>query len=100
MYLKNTIQLSLDGKYLFVSCRGPNNSAGYTLRSPRSGKLYLISTDNFEVLKVWTGGNQPTGLGLSPDGRYLATTDFHDARLNVYMIGYESLIKIKPAQEN
>lgn len=82
----NSIRLTPDGQYLFVSCRGPNNPQGYTLRSPRNGSIYLLRTDDMTVAKKWTGGNQPTGLAISPDGRMLATTDFQDHRLNLYII--------------
>lgn len=82
----NTIRLTADGRYLFVSCRGPNNPNGYTLRSPRDGKVVIIETDSMNVLTSWVQGNQPTGLEISPDGRYLATTDFMDRRLNLYLI--------------
>jgi sugar lactone lactonase YvrE len=82
----NSIGLTPGGEYLFVSCRGPNNPEGYTLRSPRNGSLYLIRTEDFSILKTWTAGNQPTGLAISPDGRMLASTDFQDRRLNLYLI--------------
>ena len=82
----NSIRLTADGNYLFVSCRGPNNPTGYTLRSPRNGSIYLIRTVDFKIIKKWAGGNQPTGLSISPDGKMLATTDFQDHRLNVYII--------------
>jgi Tol biopolymer transport system component len=35
--------------------------------------------------RVW-GRNQPTGLAVSPDGKYLAFTDFLDANLELYVI--------------
>ncbi|MDD3966391.1 MAG: hypothetical protein WC372_04335 [Candidatus Neomarinimicrobiota bacterium] len=82
----NTIQLSPGGRHLFVSCRGPNNPQGYTLRSPRNGEVMVIETDSMKILTSWVQGNQPTGLGISPDGRFLATTDFMDRRLNLYLI--------------
>mgnify|MGYP001354263614 CR=1 FL=1 len=82
----NTIRLTPDGKYLFVSCRGPNNPKGYTLRSPRDGEVVVIETEPFTTLTSWQQGNQPTGLDISPDGRYLAATDFMDNRLHLYLI--------------
>lgn len=84
----NTIQLNSQGTRLYVSCRGPNNPRGYTLRSPRSGYLYEIDTSGkkMKILNAWQGGNQPTGLALSADGKYLAATDFMDARLTVYKL--------------
>jgi len=83
----NSIRLSPDRNFLFVSCRGPNNPDGYVLKSPRNGKLFLISTTDFLIIHSWYGGNQPTGLDISPDGKYLSTTDFQESRLNLYRIG-------------
>ncbi len=82
----NTIRLTPDGKYLFVSCRGPNNPNGYTLPSPRDGDIVVIDTESFTTFTFWPQGNQPTGLDISPDGCYLATTDFMDNRVNLYII--------------
>lgn len=82
----NTIKLSKDGKYLFVSCRGPNNPKGYTLPSLRDGEILMIDTETFTVKAKWAQGNQPTGLDISHDGRYLATTDFMQKRLNLYVL--------------
>lgn len=82
----NTIKLSKDGKYLFVSCRGPNNPKGYTLPSLRDGEILVIDTESFTVKAKWAQGNQPTGLDISEDGRYLATTDFMQKRLNLYVL--------------
>jgi sugar lactone lactonase YvrE len=38
------------------------------------------------VFRQW-GGNQPTGLAVSPDGRRLVFTDFLDRRVEAYDIG-------------
>jgi len=83
----NSIRLTPDGKYLFVSCRGPNNPDGYVLKSPRNGNRLLIRTSDFSELHSWSGGNQPTGLDISPDGKYLSATDFQESRLILYRIG-------------
>lgn len=82
----NTIRLTPDGKYLFVSCRGPNNPNGYTLPSPRNGDIVIIDTESMTTLTSWAQGNQPTGLDISPDGCFLATTDFMDKHVNLYVI--------------
>lgn len=82
----NTIRLTSDGKYLFVSCRGPNNPKGYTLPSPRDADIVVIDTESMETLTSWAQGNQPTGLDISRDGCYLATTDFMDRKVNLYVI--------------
>ncbi|RKY56756.1 MAG: hypothetical protein DRP93_00670 [Candidatus Neomarinimicrobiota bacterium] len=82
----NTIRLTPDGKYLFVSCRGPNNPNGYTLPSPRDGDIVIIDTESMTTLTSWAQGNQPTGLDISPDGCFLASTDFMNKRVNLYVI--------------
>ena len=80
----NTIKLSPDGRYLFVSCRGPNNPVNYELKGPEFGKVLCIDTrTNRRVDWTW-GGNQPTGLGVSPDGKTVVFTDFQDGRAEVY----------------
>lgn len=89
----NTIRLTPDGEYLFVSCRGPNNPKGYTLPSPRNGEIVVIETEPYRILTSWPQGNQPTGLDISADGCYLATTDFMDNRLNLYVIGDPRAVK-------
>jgi len=82
----NTMKLSHDGRFLYVSCRGPNNPDGYIYPSKVNGKIQIINTDNFEIIAEWEQGNQPTGLDISPDGKYLAATDFSTHRLNLYLI--------------
>lgn len=80
----NTIDLSPDGKRLFVSCRGPNNPKSYYLRSLVDGEIYIIDTVGDRVEEILAGGNQPTGLDVSPDGRFLAFTNFLDNEVEVY----------------
>ncbi len=82
----NTMKLTPDSKYLYVSSRGPNNPKGYIYPSLVNGKIQIISTSSFEIISQWEQGNQPTGLDISPDGKYLVTTDFSDNRVNLYMI--------------
>ena len=83
----NTIEL-LNGRFLFVSSRGPNNPVDYTLRSPQNGKITVIDTGDFSVYTVFEGGNQPTGLDISPQGNLLCFSDFQDAALELYRIDY------------
>lgn len=80
----NTIALSPDGGRLFVSCRGPNNPESYLLRSPVDGEVRIIDTRTGKTETTLAGGNQPTGLALSPDGKTLAFTDFLDDLVEVY----------------
>lgn len=85
----NTIALSPDGRYLFVSCRGPNASETYLARSPRSGELHVIDTITRKVVDRRILGNQPTALAVHPSGRYLAVSNFRDNNIEFYRIdGY------------
>ena len=38
------------------------------------------------ILHTFTGGNQPTGLALSPDGRHLCFSNFQDENLELYEV--------------
>lgn len=81
----NTIVLSHDENYLYVSCRGPNNpTLGYTKKGLEMGRIYLINTKTLTVEDFWEGGNQPTGLDISPDGKHIVLSDFLDDVLRVY----------------
>ncbi|MBN1700210.1 MAG: hypothetical protein JW881_22050 [Spirochaetales bacterium] len=82
----NTIDISGDARYLFVSCRGPNNEKRYTLRSPLDGKVMIFDTETKECVATIQGGNQPTGLDVSNNGKYCAFTNFQDANFELYDI--------------
>ena len=82
----NTIKLSPDGKKLFISSRGHNNENGYLQKGPDFGKIFIYDTDA-KIITDWTwGGNQPTGLAVSPFGNLLAFSDFLDHRIEIYKI--------------
>ena len=81
----NTIDL-LDNRWLFVSSRGPNNPADYTKRSPQNGKIQIIDTKTMQIVQSFEGGNQPTGLDVSPDGKYLCFSNFQDENIELYEI--------------
>ena len=88
----NTLDLSPDGKVLYVSCRGLNGD-DYMAPGPEWGSVVLIDTATGKTLDAIVGGNQPTGLDVSPDGTYLAFSDFLDDRIRVYTIpSYEVLV--------
>jgi YVTN family beta-propeller protein len=89
----NTIRLSTDNNYLFVSCRGPNNKKDYTLRSPRNGDIFIIDTKKWENIIKWRAGNQPTGLDISASGEILAQTDFQDNRITEWLIALNGLVQ-------
>jgi len=82
----NTIDLTPDGNVLAVSCRGRNNRESYYLPGPEWGSILLFDTSNGAKLDAIVGGNQPTGLDISPDGRWLATTDLLDNRVSLYRL--------------
>jgi len=82
----NTIVLSHDERYLFVSCRGPNNPKGYHLKGYYFGQIYVIDAATLEIVEFIEGGNQPTGLDISPDDRYLVFSDFLDNAVRVYRL--------------
>ncbi len=81
----NTIDLYQD-RWLFVSCRGPNNPQDYTKRSPVNGKVLVIDSTDMSIVKEIPGGNQPTGLDVSSDGRFLCFSDFQDAKVELFKI--------------
>jgi DNA-binding beta-propeller fold protein YncE len=82
----NTIVLSPDGRRVFASSRGRNNPEDYIRPGPEFGAVYLLKADDLTLEeRVW-GRNQPTGLDVSPDGKYLVFTDFLDANLELYLI--------------
>ncbi|MGH8912206.1 MAG: YncE family protein [Acidimicrobiia bacterium] len=81
--LPNTIDLSPDGRVLAVSNRGRNNPETYYLPGPEWGSVLLLDTATGAILDAIVGGNQPTGLDISPDGAWLAYSDFLDNRVSV-----------------
>jgi len=82
----NTIDISPDGRVLFVSNRGLNNPVSYSLRGPEWGSILLFDTETGKPLDAIIGGNQCTALDVSPDGTLLAFSDFLDGRLRVYKV--------------
>lgn len=82
--LPNTIDLTPDGRVLAVSNRGRNNPESYYLPGPEWGSVLLLDAETGEILDAIVGGNQPTGLDISTDGRWLAFSDFLDNRVSVF----------------
>lgn len=90
----NTIDLSPDGKMLFVSCRGENNPKSYYVPGPEWGSILVFDTTNAAPLDAVIAGNQPTALDVSDDGTLLVFSDFLDNRLRVYEVPpYETFVK-------
>jgi DNA-binding beta-propeller fold protein YncE len=81
----NSIDLSPDGRVLYVSNRGRNGS-NYYLPGPEWGSVLAVDTGTGRYLDAIVGGNQTTGLDVSPDGRLLAFSDFLDNRVTVYAV--------------
>ena len=90
----NTIDLSPDGKVLYVSNRGKDNpTTGYLTKGPEWGSVLAIDTATGTILDAIVGGNQCTGLDVSPDGKLLAFSDFLDYVIRVYRIpDYSTLL--------
>jgi DNA-binding beta-propeller fold protein YncE len=82
----NTIDLTPDGRVLAVSNRGMDNPESYYLPGPQWGSIILIDTRTGAYLDAVVGGNQPTGLDISQDGKWLAYSDFLDDRVTVLSI--------------
>ncbi len=82
----NTIVLDKTKRYLYVSTRGPNNPETYLKPGPAFGKLQVFDVKKQVIVAEWEGGDQPTGLDLSPDGRYLVSSDFLNEAVRVYEI--------------
>ena len=82
----NTIDLTPDGKMLFVSCRGENNPTSYYIPGPEWGSILVFDTADGRPLDALIAGNQPTALDVSDDGKLLIFSDFLDNRLRVYEI--------------
>ena len=88
----NTMDLSPDGKVLYVSNRGKDNPKTYYIPGPEWGSVLAIDTGTGKILDAIVGGNQCTGLDVSPDGTLLAFSDFLDNKIRVYKIpAYQTL---------
>lgn len=83
----NTCVLSPDGEWVYVCTRGPNGKDGYEKPGPLAGELVAVNAEALAVAYRQWGGNQPTGLALSPGGTRIVFTDFLDMRVEAYDIG-------------
>jgi len=82
----NTIILTPDGRYVIAASRGVNNPVDYTRPGPDFGAVYILNANDLSLKeKIW-GRNQPTGVGVSPDGKLLVFTDFLDQNLELYWL--------------
>ncbi|MDO8964184.1 MAG: PEGA domain-containing protein [Coriobacteriia bacterium] len=95
----NTIDLSPDGRVLFISNRGENNPKSYYIPGYEWGTILLFDTVTKKPLDAIVGGNQCTALDVSDDGKKLVFSDFLDNRLRVYAVpSDETLIKGAPGR--
>ncbi|MFP4151455.1 MAG: beta-propeller fold lactonase family protein [Alkalispirochaeta sp.] len=85
----NTIAFDPEGRFLFVSERGRNNRENYLLPGPEFGRIIVLDPETLEPIQEIYGRHQPTGLAVSPDGRYLAATDFLDDNVALYRLNRE-----------
>jgi DNA-binding beta-propeller fold protein YncE len=93
-HMPNTMDLTPDGNVLYVSNRGENNPVSYGLPGPEWGTVLAIDTRTGRTLDAIVGGNQTTGLDVSPDGRFLTFSDFLDNRVSIYRIPpYHKLVR-------
>jgi hypothetical protein len=81
----NPHEMVSSGTLVAVASRGKNNPSDYQLAGPEYGKVTLLGPKGEVVGSVW-GRNQPTGLALSADGKFLAFTDFLDSNVELYRI--------------
>jgi YVTN family beta-propeller protein len=87
----NTLDLTPDGKVLYVSNRG-RNGPSYYRPGPEWGSVLAIDTATGQPLDAIIGGNQTTGLDVSSDGKLLAFSDFLDNTVHIYALpDYQTL---------
>jgi len=80
----NTIVLTVDKKILIVSNRGANHPSGrINIPGPEKGTILFFDTSTGQKIATLVGGNQPTALDISPDGRYFIYSNFLDGNLTM-----------------
>jgi YVTN family beta-propeller protein len=82
----NGCALSSDGRIIYACTRGPNGVDGYEKKGPVAGELIAIDAARLTVVARQWGGNQPTGLAVSPGGIQVVFTDFLDHRVESYRL--------------
>ena len=82
----NTITLSPDEKMLFISCRGRNDPVSYYQPGPEWGTVQIRDISSGDLLDVIVGGDQPTALDISPDGKTLVFSNFLNDELQIYSV--------------
>ena len=88
-----TLELSPDGKILYVANRGKDNAGSPYAAGPEWGTVLAFDTTTGALLDAIVGGNQCTGLDVSPDGTLVAFTDYLDHKVRVYSVpDYQTLM--------
>ena len=64
--------------HIYHPDRGKDNPKTYYIPGPEWGSILAIDTATGRILDAIVGGNQCTGLDVSPDGSLLAFSDFLD----------------------
>ena len=68
------------------------SKGSYYIPGPEWGSVLAIDTGTGRILDAIIGGNQTTGLDVSPDGRLLAFSDFLDNRVTIFAIPDTSIL--------
>ncbi len=83
----NNLRLSPNGRYVYVSNRGPNNPQSYLLRSPEHGRVQVFDADSaYRRIAEVAAGNQPIGIALTSNHGMLAVSNFQDDTVDLYRI--------------
>ena len=87
-----TLEVSPDGKYVFVAC----NSAS---------ALYVVDAETMKVVDKIRCDSYPVGLSISPDGRYVAVTSqgrkgFGGNAVNLFEITRYDVKQVAPTPVN
>lgn len=85
-----TLEVSPDGKYVFVAC----NSAS---------ALYAVDAETMKVVDKIRCDSYPVGLAISPDGRYIAVTSqgrkgFGGNAVNLFEVTRYDIKQVAPAE--
>lgn len=82
----NTLDMTPDGRLLLVSNRGADGPGGYLTVGNQRGSMLAIDASSGAILDSVAGGMQCTALDVSPDGHYVAFSDFRDDQIQVFAL--------------
>lgn len=84
VYEQQCLVMHPNGRYLYDVARGPNCITVFSL-DPYSGIPRCIQ-------HVFTEGQWPRGLALSPDGRFMLLCNVNSHEIEVYSVGVDGLL--------